>query len=88
MSEFEWITCKERIDPSLRTPPALDHHAVLGWDGHLEALLSCDGGIPTASGPADYAIFGDGRLLGIIEAKKVSVGPQNVLEQGKHFQGG
>jgi type I site-specific restriction endonuclease len=36
--------------------------------------------IPTANGPADYGLFVRGRLLGIIEAKKVTVNPQNVLE--------
>jgi type I restriction enzyme, R subunit len=28
---------------------------------------------PTANGPADYALFVQGKLLGIIEAKKVGV---------------
>jgi hypothetical protein len=36
---------------------------------------------PTENGPADYALFVDGQFPGIIEAKKVSVDPQNVLEQ-------
>ena len=31
---------------------------------------------PTANGPADYALFVEGRLLGILEAKKVTVNPQ------------
>lgn len=43
---------------------------------------------PTANGPADYALFVDGKLLGIIEAKKVAVGPQNVLEQAKRYSEG
>ena len=43
---------------------------------------------PTANGPADYALFVDGKLLGIIEAKKVSVWPQNVLEQAKRYSNG
>jgi type I restriction enzyme R subunit len=38
---------------------------------------------PTQNGPADYALFVRGQFLGIIEAKKVSVNPQNVLEQAK-----
>src|SRR3982074_446522 len=44
--------------------------------------------LPTASGPADYALFVTGRLLGIIEAKKVTVNPQNVLEQAKRYSAG
>ncbi len=89
MTELEWKTRKERIDKKLRaitpgwdiTPyhdgldvTALDHHAVTEF--------------PTANGPADYALFVKGKLLGIIEAKKVSVGPQNVLEQAKRYSRG
>ena len=43
---------------------------------------------PTANGPADYALFVDGKLLGILEAKKVGVDPQNVLEQAKRYSKG
>jgi type I restriction enzyme R subunit len=41
--------------------------------------------LPTANGPADYGLFVAGRLLGIVEAKKVGVNPQNVLEQAKRY---
>jgi type I restriction enzyme R subunit len=44
--------------------------------------------LPTASGPADYGLFVNGQLLGIIEAKKVTVNPQNVLEQAKRYAAG
>jgi type I restriction enzyme R subunit len=44
--------------------------------------------LPTANGPADYALFVRGQLLGIVEAKKVSVNPQNVLEQAKRYARG
>src|SRR5262249_9751498 len=44
--------------------------------------------LPTASGPADYALFVSGKLLGIVEAKKVTVNPQNVLEQAKRYAAG
>lgn len=43
---------------------------------------------PTKTGPADYALFVEGKLLGIIEAKKVSVGVGNVLEQAKRYSKG
>lgn len=42
----------------------------------------------TDSGPADYALFVDGRWLGIIEAKKVGTNPQNVLEQARRYARG
>ena len=44
--------------------------------------------LPTGNGPADYALFVDGKLLGIIEAKKVAVNPENVLEQAKRYAPG
>lgn len=84
--ELEWKTRKERIDKKLtaRKPAweivkyqegmdtsALPHHAVTEY--------------PTENGPADYAFFVKGKLLGILEAKKVCVNPQNVLEQAKRY---
>ncbi len=43
---------------------------------------------PTDNGPADYAFFVNGKLLGIMEAKKVSLDPRNVLEQARlHSKG-
>lgn len=39
----------------------------------------------TMNGPADYALFIDGLIVGIIEAKKLSVGPQNVLVQAQRY---
>jgi type I restriction enzyme R subunit len=44
--------------------------------------------LPTANGPADYALFVGGRCLGILEAKKVTINPQNVLEQAKRYARG
>lgn len=87
--EPEWLTRKRRIDTQLKAlRPAweivpfregmdlarLTHHAVTEF--------------PTANGPADYALFVKGKLLGILEAKKVSLNPQNVLEQAKRYAAG
>lgn len=87
--ELEWKTRKERIDRQLKSlSPAwkivhnskvqdvskLTNHAVEEY--------------PTINGPADYAFFVNGKLLGILEAKKVSVDPQNVLEQAKRYAKG
>src|ERR1700730_11239318 len=87
ISESEWLTRKKRIDSLL---------TALGWkivrysDGidlsSLDKVAVEE--LPTASGPADYALFVAGRLLGIIEAKKVTVNPQNVLEQAKRYSAG
>ncbi len=37
--------------------------------------------LPTETGPVDYAFFVEGKLLGVLEAKKPSVNPRNVLDQ-------
>ena len=89
MSEAEWLTRKKRIDTRLRamTPP----WKIVRYHNGLD--LSALHGVaveefPTENGPADYALFVDGVLLGIIEAKKVAVNPQNVLEQAKRYAQG
>lgn len=83
--EPESITRRDRINKKLRAlnPPweivpyrdgldtrQLERHAVEEY--------------PTASGPADYALFVQGRLLGIIEAKRISVGAEQ-LKQAKRY---
>src|ERR1017187_2122836 len=40
---------------------------------------------PTENGPADYALCVGGRILGVVEAKKLSLGPQNVLTQAERY---
>jgi type I restriction enzyme R subunit len=42
----------------------------------------------TANGPADYALFVAGQPLGIVEAKKITLGPQNVLSQAERYSRG
>ena len=89
MHDAEWQTRRQRIDTRLRslsppgeivprqtglTPAQLTRHAVTEF--------------PTANGPADYALFVNGQPLGILEAKKVTVNPQNVLEQAKRYARG
>ncbi|HMC27952.1 MAG TPA: DEAD/DEAH box helicase family protein, partial [Verrucomicrobiae bacterium] len=86
MSEAEWQTRKQRIDARLRSiQPAWN---IIRYRENLD-LTKLDGvaveELPTANGPADYALFVRGKLLGIIEAKKVTVNPQNVLEQAKRY---
>jgi type I restriction enzyme R subunit len=85
--ESEYVTRRNRIDPMLEAqgwtvatfepsvPAALyTHHAVTEY--------------PTDSGPADYALFVAGQLLGMVEAKKVSLGPQNALTQAERYSRG
>jgi len=43
---------------------------------------------PTQTGPADYILFNSGRALAAVEGKKVTVGPQNVLQQAQRYARG
>jgi len=87
ISESEWLTRKKRVDGRL---------TALGWKiarfSESIVLTFLDRvaveELPTASGPADYGLFVGGKLLGIVEAKKVAVNPQNVLEQAKRYAAG
>ena len=86
-NESEKITRKNRIDPQL---------AAAGWQvkpfNPQQSLTDYDGcaieEFPTANGPADYALCVGGQILGIIEAKKLTLGPQNVLTQAERYARG
>src|SRR6267143_384361 len=86
-NEAELLTRKSRIDKALKKN---------GWQlkRFSSALMLKDldkiavEELPTGNGPADYALFVKGQLLGIVEAKKVTVNPQNVLEQAKRYAAG
>jgi type I restriction enzyme R subunit len=77
-------TRKERIDPKLEAA---------GWTivpyDEVRSLVSYQGfaieEYPTEKGPADYALCLDGKILGVVEAKKLSLGPQNVLTQAERY---
>lgn len=89
MTELEWQTRKERIDTRLKGLP--QPWDIIKYKEGLETnnLNACAvEEYPTENGPADYALFVQGKLLGIIEAKKVSISPQNVLEQAKRYSKG
>jgi type I restriction enzyme R subunit len=79
--EPEWKTRKARIDPRLDT---------LGWrrrkgTGTGPCRTEEEA---TANGPADYALWLDGRVVAVVEAKKLTVGPQNVLTQAARYARG
>ncbi|MBP7686035.1 MAG: hypothetical protein KBB95_29260, partial [Deltaproteobacteria bacterium] len=42
----------------------------------------------TDNGPADYALWLDNSVVGVVEAKKLTVGPQNVLTQAERYAKG
>lgn len=87
--ELEWQTRRNRINKKLSAidPPwKISKFRPDLKTSHLDRQAVEE--YPTANGPADYALFVKGKLLGIIEAKKVGVGPQNVLEQAKRYSKG
>lgn len=85
--ESEAQTRKKRIDTKLRDA---------GWkivpfkDGMNLGALSNHAieEFPTANGPADYALVSASQLLGVIEAKKVTVGAKGVLVQAERYSKG
>lgn len=84
MSESEAKTRKLRIDTQLTK----NGWEIAPFDNSLNYNKLTNHAIeefPTNNGPADYALFVKGKLLGIVEAKKVAVGAQNVLEQAKRY---
>ncbi len=84
MTEAEWRTRKTRIDKRL------EH---VGWPpkpARVGASFESYGTgaveeYPTDSGPADYVLINDGQPLAVVEAKKVSLGPQNALVQSQRY---
>ncbi len=88
-AELEWKTRRDRINTKLT---ALKPGWILiKYTEGLDTSKLTNHAVeeyPTANGPADYALFVNGKLLGIIEAKKVTVNPQNVLEQAKRYSKG
>jgi type I restriction enzyme, R subunit len=85
--ETEAQTRAERIDPKLKAA---------GWDiakfsSEAEARqLKATGVVeyPTASGPADYALMDGGTVRGVVEAKRLTVGPMGVLTQAERYSEG
>ena len=84
--ERERQTRRERIDPRLKqagwtvTP---FRGADLGQYQHAAVEE-----FETRNGPADYALCDRGDALGVVEAKKVTLGPQNVLTQAERYSRG
>jgi type I restriction enzyme R subunit len=85
--ESEKRTRKNRIDPKLkdvgwRIAP-FSPAKPLSW--YQETGIE---EYQTNNGPADYGLCVDGQVLGIVEAKKLTSGPQNVLTQAERYSRG
>src|SRR5258706_13986050 len=76
--ESEWKTRKKRIDPKLDAA---------GWRLRGRDARRTEEE-ETANGPADYALWLNKDIVGVVEAKKLTVGPQNVLTQAERYARG
>jgi len=84
-SESEWRTRKRRIDPKLEDLGWTVCPAQVGLFPHPPCAFE---EYPTENGPADYALATHGDLLGVIEAKRLTLGPQNALTQAERYSRG
>jgi type I restriction enzyme R subunit len=80
--ESEWKTRKRRIDPRLDA---------IGWklgQGAASPNPNRTEEHETQNGPADYVLWHDRNVVAVVEAKKVTIGPQNVLTQAERYARG
>lgn len=83
----EAVTRKTRIDPRLKAA---------GWtvasfgavNGRVPSKPTAVEEWPTSAGPADYALCDEEAIRGVVEAKKITVGPQGVLTQAERYSRG
>ncbi|MDD2899553.1 MAG: DEAD/DEAH box helicase family protein [Desulfuromonadaceae bacterium] len=83
----EWLTRRNIVDPKLKAAgwKVCDYNPKLALTSYNNCAIV---EYPTDNGPADYALCSGGRILGIVEAKKLSLGPQNVLTQSERYSRG
>src|SRR5207302_1684966 len=84
--ESEKRTRRQRIDPKLGTAwEIVPFDPVRPLSSYHDTAVK---EYPTKNGPADYALCVNGKILGIVEAKKVTLGPQGVLSQAERYSKG
>jgi type I restriction enzyme R subunit len=85
--EGEAATRSVRLDPKLEASGwKLSHSVPVEQARRLTATAVKE--LPTSAGPADYALCDDGSIRAVVEAKKVSLGPQEVLTQAQRYSAG
>src|SRR2546427_4073989 len=84
----EWSTRKKFIDKALQEAawkPIIDFaDFVKGIRHETFAVREYE----TSEGPADYVLFHKGKAVAAVEAKKLTLGPQNVLSQAQRYARG
>jgi type I restriction enzyme R subunit len=86
--ELERQTRRQRIDPRLKAAGWRVEPFVQGKPIEHYGAGAAVEEFETANGPADYAFCDDGHVLGVVEAKKVTLGPQGVLTQAERYSQG
>lgn len=87
MREREQDTRHRRIDPKLAASGWAIEEATRATPADL-SMPSALTELPTHAGPADYALCADARVLGVVEAKKLTIGPEGVLTQAERYSRG
>lgn len=87
MADSEKATRKKRIDPRLKAAGWLVVPCSTANLSSYSPALAIEE-FPTSAGPADYALAGDEQIVGVVEAKKLSLGPQGVLVQAERYSKG
>jgi len=83
-NEREWQTRRRRIDGRLQARG----WSVVPADAPRKLTPQAITEYETANGPADYALCADGRIVGVVEAKRLTIGPQNALTQAERYSRG
>src|SRR5437868_5140000 len=86
-AKSEFVTRKELVDRKLKDA---------GWkivrfdpSKLLAAYERCAiEEYPTEHGPADYVLCAGRKIVGVVEAKKLTLGPMNVLMQAERYSRG
>src|SRR3984893_4532464 len=86
-SNSEWLTRKHLIDSMLKASGWKVVPFTAGKSVSSQHRCAIEE-YPTSFGPADYALCMDGQIIGIVEAKKLTLGPQNVLSQAERYSKG
>ena len=87
MKEREQDTRRQRIDPKLTASGWAIEAATKAAPADLSVPTALTE-LPTHDGPADYALCADDRVIGVVEAKKLTIGPQGVLTQAERYSRG
>ena len=77
----EWLTRKRLIDPKLKAAGwrIVPFSPGISLNSHSRCAIE---EFETTNGPADYALCVDGAIVGIVEAKKLTVGAAKRSESG------